>query len=88
MDLQAHLPPALMAIHKFICDHDPIDLNNLTEVEDMEPGWHSGHLADELPCHAERRAKDRHNDIADAMWVQYQQHLAAKGDDDEAWFHL
>ena len=81
MDLQARLPPALTAIHNFIHDIDPIDINNFTEAEDMQPGWCSGDLADALPRRAEReRANNRHDDIANAMWDQYQQHLA--GDDD------
>ena len=84
MDLQAHLPPALAAIHNFICDIDPIDINDFTEAEDMQPGWHSGDLADALLRCAEReRANNRHDDIANAMWDQYQQHLAAGGDDDD-----
>ena len=84
MDLQACLPPALAAIHNFICDIDPIDINDFTEAENMQPGWRSGDLADALPHRAEReRANNRRDDIANAMWDQYQQHLAAGGDGDD-----
>ena len=80
----ARLPPALAAIHNFICDIDPIDINDFTEAEDMQPDWHSGDLADALPHHAEReRANNRCDDIANAMWDQYQQHLVAGGDGDD-----
>ena len=83
MDLQVRLPPALAAIHNFIRDLDPTDLSDFTEVEDIQPGWHSGDLADALPHRAEReRANNRRDNIANAMWVQYQQYLAAGGDDD------
>ena len=78
MDLQARLPAALAAIHNFIRDLDPADLSDFQEVVDPQPGWHSGDLADGLPAHAERdRANNRRDVIAGAMWVQYQQHLAA-----------
>ena len=83
MDLQVRLPPALAAIHNFIHDLDPADLNDFTEVEDIQPGWHSGNLADALPhCAEKERVNNRHNNIANAMWVHYQQYLAAGGDDD------
>ena len=83
MDLQACSPPAL-AIHNFIRDINPIDVNNFTEAEDMQPGWCSGDLADALPhCPERERANNRHDDIANAMWDQYQQHLAAGGDGDD-----
>ena len=84
MDLQACSPPALAAIHNFIRDINPIDVNDFTEAEDMQPGWCSGDLADALLHCAEReRANNRHDDIANAMWDQYQQHLAAGGEGDD-----
>ena len=84
MDLQACLPPALAAIHNFICNLNPTDLNNFTEVEHIQPGWHSGDLEDALPhCAEKERANNRNDNIANAMWVQYQQYLAAGGDDDD-----
>jgi hypothetical protein len=77
MDLQARLPAALAAIHNFIRDLDPADLFDFQETSDIEPGWRSGDLADGLPKRAEReRASNRRDEIAEAMWVQYQQHLA------------
>ena len=50
----------------------------------MQPSWCSSDLADALPHHVEReRANNRHDDIANAMWDQYQQHLAVGGDGDD-----
>jgi hypothetical protein len=87
MDLQACLPAALAAIHNFIRDLDPIDLDNFEEALDIEPGWHSGDLADGVPQRAEKeRANRRCDEIADAMWVQYQQHLAGGYRHDEMEF--
>ena len=80
MDLQVRLPPTLAAIHNFIRDLDPTDLSNFTEVEDIQPGWRSGDLADVLPHRAEReRANNRRDNIANAMWVQYQQVPRCRG---------
>ena len=59
MDLQVRLPPALAAIHNFIRDLNPTDLSDFTEVEDIQPGWRSGDLADALPHHAERERANR-----------------------------
>lgn len=85
MDLQACLPAALAAIHNFI--RDPIDLDDFKEALDIEPGWHSGDLADGVPQRAEKeRANRRCDEIADAMWVQYQQHLAGGYRHDEMEF--
>lgn len=40
IDEQAHLPPALTAIHNFIQKHDPHDLHDYENenVEDLQPG--------------------------------------------------
>jgi len=79
MNLQAHLPAALSAIHNFIRDLNPTDLNDFKDAEDVQPGWHSD-LADGLPQRAERqRVNDRCDNIASEMWEQYQQYLGAGG---------
>jgi hypothetical protein len=68
---------ALAAIHNFIHDLNPADLNNFQEAEDIQPGWH-GELADGLPQHVERaKVNNRCDVIAGEMWEQYQQYLAA-----------
>jgi hypothetical protein len=78
MDAQARLPPALAAIHNFICKHDPHDLDDYEDVEDPQPGLHAaggvgeGELSAGLPKAAERRqALARRNGIAQDMWEQY-----------------
>ena len=50
MDLQAHLPPVLTALHNFIRKHDPDDIANFKDVEDPQPGA----FAEGLPRAAER----------------------------------
>jgi hypothetical protein len=80
MDLQAHLPAALAAIHNFIHIHDPNELTSFTEPANLERGFVSGELAAGLMRMAERRrANVRRDDIAAVMWVQYQAELQCRG---------
>jgi hypothetical protein len=73
MYLQARLPPALAAIHNFIRDHDPQDIDDVEELADPDPGARTGELADGITRAAEReRANRRRDDIAQQMWAQYQ----------------
>lgn len=84
MDLQAHLPAALAAMHNFIHDLDPANLSDFQETHGIQPGGCFGDLAEGLPGTAKRRrANDRCDRIADRMWVQYQEYLAAHYKDDE-----
>jgi DDE superfamily endonuclease len=61
MDIQARLPPALAALHNFICKHDPDDIADFDNVDDPQPGAHvegpaaaeEGQLAEGLPRAAE-----------------------------------
>jgi DDE superfamily endonuclease len=77
MNLQARIPAALAAIHNFIRDIDPDDLNDFDETQDIQPGWRSGILANGFPDQGERnRTNDRRDHIANDMWAQYQQHIA------------
>ena len=75
MDIQACLPPALTAIHNFICKHD---LDDYKDVEDPQLGLcvaggvGEGQLLAGHPKVAERRqANARQNRIAKDMWEQY-----------------
>ncbi|KAF8799608.1 hypothetical protein BYT27DRAFT_7085713 [Phlegmacium glaucopus] len=80
MDLQARLPAALAAIHNFIRNYDPEELNDFTEAEDLERGFVSGELAAGQPGRAEReQANERRDEIASAMWMQYQAELQHRG---------
>jgi hypothetical protein len=63
MDIQAHFPPALAALHNFIRKHNPDDIADFNNVEDPQPGAcaggpaavEEGQLAEGLPRAAERR---------------------------------
>jgi hypothetical protein len=59
--MQARLPPALAALHNFIRKHDPDDIADFDDVEDLQPGTHieesatvEGQLVEGLPGVAER----------------------------------
>lgn len=72
MHWQARLPAALAAIHNFIRDQDPTDIDDITDPMDPEPGARAGELAHGVPRAAERdRATRRRDQIAKEMWDQY-----------------
>jgi hypothetical protein len=76
MAFQARIPPALAAIHNFIRVHDPEELAGFPESESFESGFISGELAAGQTRPAERRqANTRRDEVAAAMWVQYQAEL-------------
>jgi hypothetical protein len=72
MDIQARIPPALGAVHNFICDHDPNKILDFEEAFDPEPGLY-GDLSDGPARRAEIvRATSRRDRIASSMWRSYQ----------------
>jgi hypothetical protein len=72
MKWQARLPAALAAIHNFIRDQDPLDIEDDEDPIDPDPGARTGELAQGLPRAAEReRTNSRRDNIAQQMWVQY-----------------
>ena len=72
MQWQARLPAALAAIHNFIRDCDPTDIDDIVDPIDLEPGERVGELAQGVPRAAERdRANQRRDRIAKEMWDQY-----------------
>jgi hypothetical protein len=80
MDYQARIPAALAAIHNFIRMHDPDDLEDFAESEDLERGFVAGELAEGQTRPAEkRRSNARQDGIAAAMWAQYQAELQERG---------
>ena len=81
MDIQAHLPPALAALHNFIWKHNPEDLADYESIEDPQPGTHTeGPAAEGIPRMAERwLANQRQAAITRDMWVQYQDELLQHG---------
>ena len=86
MDIQAHLPPALAALHNFIQKHDPEDLADYESIEDPQPGTYAegpaaeGSLAEGILRTVERwLANQRQAAITQDMWVQYQDELSQHG---------
>jgi hypothetical protein len=72
MRWQARLPAALAAIHNFIRNYDPNDINDIADPVDPEPGTRVEELAQGIPSAAERdRANQRRDRIAQEMWTQY-----------------
>ena len=84
MDVQAHLPLALAAVHNFIQKYNSSDITDFNDVEDPQLGMcgegliaAEGQLAGGLPEVAERQqANERWGRIAQEMWAQYQAELS------------
>jgi hypothetical protein len=78
MSIQARVPPGLAALRNFIMTHNPADIKEyLTDpnLVDPQPGT-QGILAEGYVERAEREcATEARDDIAQAMWDQYQQYL-------------
>ena len=73
IDIVARLPPALAALHNFIRIHDPDEIGEFLQEDPVEPGHVARELADGFPNAAERQAANvRRDEIAQAMWAQYQ----------------
>lgn len=82
MDIQAHIPPALCALHNFIMKYNPTDVEEYLDdlwPTDLNCGiWDSsmGNLAEDRVDHTERNQANAFRDqIAQQMWDQYQQYL-------------
>ena len=82
MDIQAHFPPTLAALHNFTQKHNPEDLADYESIEDPQHRTHTegpaaeGSLVERIPRTAERHlANQRQAAIAQDMWVQYQDEL-------------
>ena len=82
MDVQAMIPPALAALHNFIREYDPDEIHMYDEDEllDLHPNLEPvGELGTGRVTPDETvRAKQRRDDIADAMWEQYQHYLEGR----------
>lgn len=82
MSVQAQVPPGLAATHNFILDVDPHDIDNYLDGDrddlDPNPGQPQanefGTLAAGAVTRTEKnRATSKRDDIAQAMWDDYQQ---------------
>lgn len=88
MDIQARIPAGLAALHNFIFDNDDLDLDDYTGIMDPMPGFrndaeeasgHIGILAEGPASNTEKRqAKRLRDDIAERMWVDYQNVLTER----------
>ncbi|KAF9007143.1 hypothetical protein BDQ17DRAFT_1462191 [Cyathus striatus] len=90
MEIQAMAPPAMCALHNFILDVDPRDINNyLTGNDEYDLGPNPGqvwgensfrHLAATAVTAEEKAcALTNHDHIARYMWNDYQQILHEHG---------
>jgi hypothetical protein len=74
MNIQAQIPSALCAIHNFICEHDPEE-GSLASNDFLD----RAHFAPATEVEGVEAGDDqRHEDIANAMWVDYQRVLAER----------
>ncbi|KAJ3860041.1 hypothetical protein EV359DRAFT_85736 [Lentinula novae-zelandiae] len=82
MDIQAHIPSALIAIHNFILEHDQADLDRWIlneQAEDPLPGQRRqqeidfGSLAtsEKISQAEKRRAENARDRLANEMWENY-----------------
>ena len=88
MQTQARIPAALAALHNYIHDHDPSEVDDLlleddeVVVDDRDERAHAstGDLADGIAGRAERRrAEERQPYIANEMWNDYRRELRECG---------
>jgi hypothetical protein len=82
MRTQARLPAALGALHNFIRNNDPAEMDDLDDDDENEdrhelhPSISTGDLADGAPGRTERREADnRRDNIAKAMWEDYRREI-------------
>ena len=90
--VQAHLPAALAALHNVIRKYDPKEIGSHIEeldvleydLDELDPEFQEddkGELAKGPPKRAEKRDVERRRDeMAEQMWIQYQQVLQDRGD--------
>jgi hypothetical protein len=92
--VQAHLPAALAALHNVIRKYDPEEIHDRIreldvpeyDLDELDPETEleedtEGELAKGPPKQAEKRDAERRRDnMADRMWIQYQQVLRDRGE--------
>jgi len=90
--VQAHLPAALAALHNVIRKYDPKEIGSRIEeldvleydLDELDPEFQEddeGELAKGPPKRAEKRdVEKRRDEMANEMWIQYQQVLQDRGD--------
>lgn len=85
MAIQVRLPPALGAMHNFIRLHDPGEIDDFVIDDEISGENQGGAGLGRGPAGIveQREANRRRNEIAQAMWVQYQEILHERGMDAE-----
>ena len=89
MDIQARIPAALAALHNFILQHDPTEVqdSDTSNEGDPNPGFsyeenEFGELARGPAREVEkRRAQVKRDLIAQQMWDSYQNLLQEQGEE-------
>jgi hypothetical protein len=82
IESQGRIASAICVVHNFIRIHDPDDLPDPEEEEDYSytpPSNNSVSRNGIISSRERNEAVKRRDDIANAMWVQYQQYLAKRG---------
>ena len=78
MDIQARIPAALAAVHNFIHGHEVYDEVVLVGGDDpCKAGLDDGE-DEQYPGWNEEEPSKRRDDIASAMWIDYQVELARR----------
>src|SRR5882724_9044208 len=72
LNIQACVPPAMVALHNFICRNDPDEIYDFNVVGlNLDPRGDVGVLAVEPPGLVEcGEAQERHTEVARLMWAQ------------------
>lgn len=81
MIVQSRIPPALAGVHNFIRTHDVDEIHEFEEAFDPTPGLY-GELAEGPARRAEiARATTHRDQIASAMWRDYQNITGGMGEE-------
>jgi hypothetical protein len=78
LEIQARIPAALCAIHNFIQEHDPNELEGEIGEPEGRDGFDDLENEDGPPAPENEAATNMRNQIAQDMWDQYQQVLAER----------
>jgi DDE superfamily endonuclease len=85
MSIQALIPPALAALHNFIREYDPDEIQTYDDNDEpvefelqMGPSGSVGELGGQVTREETVRANGRRDEIAGGMWDQYQHYLESR----------
>ena len=78
MNIQAHIPAALAAIHSFICVHEVDDKVVWVEGDDPHEAGLDDDEDEQHPGWNKEEPSQRRDDNASAMWADYPAELARR----------